>query len=150
MVGRMQPKPTQRERSVASESTNASNDQEDAEGRSCLALRIPKKRSDAYGGSSQSGRRRYNVSSRSSVSSADQSEDTHALLSDQASLHVWSHSKIRYNSKYLQNQSPTSTMDLPTTYSDSPQQQQPHQTLPHHSWYHPYRRIDLLNIGKVD
>lgn len=121
----MQPKLTQRERSVTSLSTNANNDQEDYGGRSCFALRIPKKRSDASAGSSQSGRRRYNASSRSSGSSADQSEDTQALLSDQAPLHVWSHSTIRHNPEFLQNQSPTSTMNFPTVYTDSPQQQQP-------------------------
>lgn len=128
MVGRMQAKLTpQRERSVASVSTNA-NDQEDNEGRSCLAIRLPKKRSDSSAASSQSGRRRNIASARSSVSSADQSDDTHALLSNQAPLHVWKHSTLRHNSKYLQNQSPTSTMDLPNAYSDSPQQQQQQHT----------------------
>lgn len=129
MVGQMQPK-SQRERAMISESAYVV-DQDDAGGRSCLALRFPKKSSGSSGSSSQSGRRysRNNTSARSSVSSADQSEDTHALLSDQTPQLVWNHTTSRHNPKYRHHESPTSTMDLPSAYSDFPQQLQTHNSV---------------------
>ncbi|GAX28176.1 hypothetical protein FisN_35Lh030 [Fistulifera solaris] len=123
MVGRMQQNSSRRENSVAANFTPTSI-REETEGRSCLVLRLPKKPSVSFSGSSQSTRLRKNTSARRSVSSSDQSDDSQSLLSDQAPLLAWQQTKWNHYPKYLHNQSPTSTMDLPNVSSESLQSQQ--------------------------